>query len=364
MLQSFQSDFQRSIKKKQFSSIVPMSMGIIFFIFMIQSTLFAQEDRTIIDMAGRRVVIHGEVKKIIPTFKPVTLCILSLGLQDRLVGIDTHSKRDKLTRTVFPGVTNLTGVGTKSTGINLETVLSLAPDLVILYAQKDGLYLAERLETMGVSAIIILPESMENIRRSLDIISRAVGLPRQLSGAVNAMDKVLDMVASRTESIPLQDRKKAYFASSRSFFNTAAGNMLQDNILSRAGMINVSHDLTGYFQNISPEQFLNWNPDIVFLSRNLHDEGLAPLYNPALQRVSAIRHKSIHRFPGSLAPWDFPSPLSALATLWAAMQAYPERFKDIDLTAYANAFHQQLFNKTMVDMGGILDDGLPEEISH
>ncbi len=341
-----------------------MAMGIIFFIFITQSILFAQEDRTIIDMAGRRVIIHGEVKKIIPTFKPVTLCILSLGLQDRLVGIDTHSKKDKLTRTVFPGVTKLTGVGTKSTGINLETVLSLAPDLVILYAQKDGLYLAERLESMGISAIIILPESMDNIRKSLEIIARAVGLPQQSSGAINAMDEVLSLVTSRTKSIPLRDRKKAYFASSRSFFNTAAGNMLQDNILNRAGMINVSHKLTGYFQDISPEQFLNWNPDIIFLSRNLYTEGLAPLHNPALQRVSAINHKRIHRFPGSLAPWDFPSPLSALATLWAAMQAYPERFNDIDLTAYANTFHQHLFNQTMVDMGGVLDDGLPGEISH
>jgi iron complex transport system substrate-binding protein len=217
---------------------------------------------------------------------------------------------------------------------------------------------------MGISSIIILPESMDNIRRSLEIIAQAVGLARRSSGAINAMDKVLSLVASRTESIPLQDRKKAYFGSSRNFFNTAAGNMLQDNILSRAGMINVSHDLSGYFQDISPEQFLSWNPDIVFISRNLNGEGLAPLHHPALQRVSAINHKQVHRFPGSLAPWDFPSPLSALATLWASMQAYPERFNDIDLTAYANAFHHQVFNKTMVEMGGILDDGLPEEISH
>jgi len=363
MVQFFQNTFQRTIQN-QFSAIFPMAMGMFFFLLMTQSTALSREDRTITDMAGRRVVIHGDVHKIIPTFKPVTLCILSLGLQSRLVGIDTHSKKDKLTRTVFPGVTKLTSVGTKSTGINLETILSLSPDLVILYAQKDGLYLAERLESMGIAAIIIMPESMDNIRRSLEMISRAVGLPQQYSSAINAMDNVLALVDSRIETIPLQDRKKAYFASSRNFFNTAAGNMLQDNILIRAGMVNVSHDLTGYFQDISPEQLLNWNPDIVFLSRNLHGEGLALLHNPAIQRVSAICNKQIYRFPGSLAPWDFPSPLSALATLWAACQAYPERFKDIDITAYSNAFHQQLFNKTMVDMGGTLDNSLPEGISH
>ncbi len=54
-------------------------------------------------MVGRKVTLHGEVNRIIPTFKPVTLCILSLGLQDRLVGIDTHSKKANLPGPYSPG---------------------------------------------------------------------------------------------------------------------------------------------------------------------------------------------------------------------------------------------------------------------
>ncbi len=317
---------------------------------------WSQKTRIITDMAGRKVTLHGEARRIIPTFKPVTLCILSLGLQDRLVGIDTHSKKDKLTRAVFPGVSQLTGVGTKSTGINLETMLSLKPDLVVLYAQKDGMSLAARLETMGIPAIIILPESMDNIKRSLDIISQAVGIPQGSSRAISTMDKVLELVQSRVRTIPQEKRKRAYFASSRSFFNTAAGNMLQDNILSRAGMINVSHGLKGYFQDISPEQFLAWNPDIIFISRNLNAQGRKSMKNLALQKVTALAQQEIHRFPSNLAPWDFPSPLSVLGTLWAACRAYPEYFQDIDFTAYANNFHHILFHKTLMEMGGSLDD--------
>ncbi len=333
----------------------------LLFIFLTGTTALSHEERMITDMVGRKVLLHGDVKRIVPTFKPVTLCILSLGLQDRLVGIDTHSKNDRLTRAVFPEVMQLTGVGTKSTGINLETVLSLTPDLVILYALKDGISLAKRLETMGVPAIIILPESMDNIKQSLEIISRAVGLPRQSARIINAMDKVLKLVEERTA--PLQERKSAYFASSRSFFNTAAQNMLQDNILSRAGLINVSHDLNGDFQDISPEQFLAWNPDIVFISRNLGKEGIKAIHNPALKKVAALSHHRIYRFPSNLAPWDFPSPLSALATLWVAQRAYPEQFNDIDINAYANDFHKLLFNKTLKEMGGTLDDTLPDAMN-
>ncbi|SMD13196.1 iron complex transport system substrate-binding protein [Desulfocicer vacuolatum DSM 3385] len=342
-----------------------MVMVILFFIIFNSAMARARESRIITDMAGRKVILrNNEARRIIPTFKPVTLCILALGLQERLVGIDTHSKKDKLTRAVFPGVTQLTGVGTKSTGINLETMLSLKPDLVILYAQKDGMSLATRLETMGIPAVIILPESMNNIKRSLDIISRAAGTPQNASSVINAMDKTLNLVHSRVATIPKQNKKRAYFASSRSFFNTAAGNMLQDNMLSRAGMINVSHALKGYFQDISPEQFLAWNPDIIFMSRNLNTQGFKPIKNPALKKVTALAHQAIHRFPSNLAPWDFPSPLSVLGTLWAACRAYPEYFQDIDFTAYANDFHRVLFQKDLVEMGGRLDDQLPKEIQH
>ena len=56
------------------------------------------EGRTFEDMAGRTVTLTGQVNRIVTTFKPTTLCLFSLGLQDKLVGIDTSSKRDQIGR--------------------------------------------------------------------------------------------------------------------------------------------------------------------------------------------------------------------------------------------------------------------------
>ena len=307
-------------------------------------------------MAGREVALQGDARRIIPTFKPVTLCLLAMGLQDRLVGIDTHSKHDALTRAVFPEVDALIGVGTKSTGINLETLVSLKPDLVILYAQKDGLSLAKRLEKMKIPSMVILPETLDSIQRSMMLIAKAAGAPERAEKSIAAMDRVMALVADRTQGIPEAEKKRAYFASKMNFFSTAAGNMLQDTMFSKAGMINVSHGLTGYFQNISPEQFMEWNPDIVFLSKGLKSRLGETLSNPVLQQVGAISGNHLHRFPSNLAPWDFPSPLSALATLWVACRAYPDRFIDIDLMAEIDRFHAELFGRTFTKMGGRLND--------
>ncbi|MDA3898101.1 MAG: ABC transporter substrate-binding protein [Desulfobacteraceae bacterium] len=356
-----------------FKKIIPMTIStmrmtglliVLALIFLTSGNTMAENRRTITDMTGRQVTISGEVNRIIPTFKPVTLCILSLGLQNKIVGIDSHSKRDQLTRAVFPEVEKLKGVGSKSTGLNFETIVSLKPDLVVLYAQKDGRVLADRLAVMGIPAVIILPESFDSVKKSLEIIARAAGNLEKAKQIEAVMDTMLDQVAARIKTIPMAERKTGYFASPRGLFSTATGNMLQDEIMGRAGIINVAHDLNGYFQDISPEQFIAWNPDIVILSRNLGRQTLKRLNNPALSQVRAIRTKAIYRFPCNLAPWDFPSPLSVLGTLWVAKTIYPGLFADTDMNEQSNRFHQALFGKSFQEMGGTFNDIVYEEPSH
>jgi len=225
--------------------------------------------RIIMDMAGRRVVIKDPVNTIVTTFKPSSLCVLSLGLAHKLVGIDNSSKQDRMQQAVFPGVVNIAGVGSKTMGINFETVVSLKPDLVILYSQKDGLALADRLDTMKIPSIVIMPETFDSIKTSLRMIALAAGEEHNSLLVVNQMDRVLDIVAQRLIGLPDEAKKSGYFASGRGIFSTTTGNMLQDEIFRKAGVKNVSSHLSGYFQDISPEQLVKWNPDIMVLSQHM-----------------------------------------------------------------------------------------------
>ena len=132
--------------------------------------------------------------------------------------------------------------------------------------------------------------------------------------------------------------------------------MIQHEIFTIAGIDNVSGKLTGYFQDISPEQLFNWNPDIIVLSRHMKKSEANRLSNKGLARVAAISNKQVYRCPSSLAPWDFPSPLSVLASLWLAKKVYPAHFSDINLADKVNEFHRALFGQTMDQMGGRLDE--------
>ncbi len=194
--------------KPKSSTLVRSMFAIIVFSLILPVVVRSETRKTVTDMIGRQVAIPEKVDKIVTTFKPVTLCVLSLGFQDRIIGIDTHSKRDKLTLAVFPKVATLTGVGSKSAGLNFETIVSLKPDLVILYAQKDGKYLADRLEVMGIASLVILPESFGSIKKSLDIIALAMGQPEKAKKAQEAMDIILEKVEEKIRNVSPEKEKR------------------------------------------------------------------------------------------------------------------------------------------------------------
>ncbi len=342
------------MKKNILSSTIVLILILSFFPDVVNAG--SRDGRVVTDMAGRTMVINREVKRIITTFKPSTLFILCLGLQHKLVGIDTSSKRDKLTLAVFPDVIKVTGVGSKTMGINFETLVSLKPDLVILYPQKNGLALAKRLETINIPSIVIIPETFATIKESLRLIALAAGRRTEILNIEQQMDAVLSLTAGRLSGLKEEDRKRGYFASTRGIFSTTTGNMLQDEVFRRAGIINVSHDLAGYFQDISPEQLIKWNPDVIVLSQHMKKQERDRLENKALLKIEAVSGKKVFQCPSNLAPWDFPSPMSVLASLWLAEKVYPERFSDIDIKKKINDFHYKLFGKTLTQMGGIIDN--------
>jgi iron complex transport system substrate-binding protein len=311
-------------------------------------------DRTLTDMVGRSVRVPIEAQRIVTTFKPASLCVTALGLQGRLVGIDTSSRRDPLFLGVAPALADLPAVGQKSTGLNFEAILAVKPDLVILFAQKDGIAIADRLVDHGVAAILILPEKMESMYATLRIIAEAAGAPEKAEQPIAACRHVLELVAQRVASIAPDRRKVVYFAAPQGLFFTASGDLLQDEMVSMAGGTNAGHALTGYFREISPEQFIAWNPDLVLVSGHGAQRGLKKLEEPQFARVAAVAANRIYQFPSNIAPWDFPSPLSTLGVLWLARTCYPEQFTDVDLAAEIDRFHLSLFGKSFAELGGRL----------
>ena len=311
--------------------------------------------RKVTDMVGRTVIVPAKARRLVTTFKPAALCVAALGLQGSLVGIDTDSKHDRLQLALAPALAELPAVGQKTTGLNFEAILAVHPDLVILFAQKDGIVIADRLADHGVAAVVILPEKMESLYATLRLIADAAGVPQKAEQAIAACRQVVNLAGQRVGAIAADRRQRVYFAAPQGIFSTATGDLLQDEMISMAGGVNVGHGLSGYFREISPEQFIAWNPDLVVISGHGVRRGRQQLQQPQFAGVAAVASGRVFTFPSNIAPWDFPSPLSALGVLWLSQKCYPEQFADVDLDAEIERFHRDLFGKGFAEIGGRLE---------
>jgi iron complex transport system substrate-binding protein len=135
-----------------------------------------------------------------------------------------------------------------------------------------------------------------------------VGEPELADAPIAATDRMLALAKERVGDIKPGQRKSVYFASSLGFFSTASGTMLMNDIVEAAGGNMVSHELKGYFKNISPETFIKWNPQLITVNSRSANLAKEVLVRPEFQKVSAVATGQVYVFPSNLAPWDFPPP--------------------------------------------------------
>lgn len=312
--------------------------------FFLHASFFAAsaQARTITDMVGRSVDVPDKVERIVSAYAPATLFILCAGLGDRMVGADSHADKQSLFNAVMQG-RSFGKVGNRTSGLNLEAIVALKPDLVILYSQKDGRTIADKLEKLGIASLIIKPESIDDMKHILTLLAEATGTRAKVDKVVAAMDDMLRTARERTKDIAPEQRASVYYSAPQGPMTTVSGEMLQTEMIELAGAFNPSRELEGFFQRISPEQFVKWNPDVLVYSRRLSPKRLDIFEGEQFATVPAVRDNRLYRFPSRMAPWDFPSPMSVPGVLWIAKKTYPERFADVDMGKRTAAFYDTIF---------------------
>lgn len=344
-----------AINSKKFKSklILISTLTLLLFFITIFSLTAQAEKRTVVDMVGRRVELPAEVKRLVTTYTPATQFVMALGADNRLVSGSSGMKNQKLFKLVNPELKNLKSVGSKNKGLNLETIMELEPDLVIVFPHNDGVKSADRLKELGIPALVINPESFEQIRKTNLLLGRALNLEKQAAVIDEQYQKILNLV-KRTAEIPESRRKKVYFANSE-FLDTVGENILQTDLIELAGGINPAKDAKKGFIRASAEEVIKWNPDLVMISQFFR-KNLAELKNsPKYQAIKAFKNNEIYRIPSNLEPWDYPSPSSSLLTLWLAFKLYPAEFSELDFKKIADDFYLSLYGQTYTELNGELN---------
>ncbi|EDQ00271.1 iron (III) ABC transporter, periplasmic-binding protein [Shewanella benthica KT99] len=279
-----------------------------------------------VDQRGLEVVLSKPAGRIVTTFTPASLFTLSLGLADQLVGIGGSTKYS-------PFINQLLGhreplvIGSRSAGINLETIVALKPDLVLFFGKKDGYRLAERLSSLGIASLVIQPETFADAQVVLELIAKATGTQDKAAKIAAENQRLANIINSGLAGLPKTQRLRAYYANSSDLYRTASEQMFQHQLMLIAGVDNVAKGVPGFYPKVNVEQLLLWQPQLLIRESNDStkvDEQLAKSLMTSLEKLPQIMIPK-----GSF--WDMPSPMAMAGALYIAANAYPERFKHINL---------------------------------
>jgi len=288
--------------------------------------------REIVDAAGRRVRIPGNVTRVYAAGPPASILLFALA-PDTLAGWTSAFRPNERPFVPeryadLPTLGRLTGRGNTA---NPETVLAARPDVIFDYGTVNDTYasLADRVQSQTGIPYLLIDGAFDKMGAAFELLGDILG--RRAQGDAFARDAraTVSDVASRVARVAPAGRPRVYYARGPRGLETGRPGSINVEALERAGAVNVVEELgPGGLAQVSIEQVLHWNPDtIVALDPNFVS-GIGE--NPLWRGIDAVRRGRVFAPPGVPFGWiDFPPSVNRLLGLrWLGSALYPAQFSE------------------------------------
>jgi iron complex transport system substrate-binding protein len=238
---------------------------------------------TLTDDRGARISLATPPQRIVSLLPSLTETVCALGACERLVAVDTHSNWP-------PAVRALPHVGGMD-DTQLESILALRPDLVLAATSTRAV---ARLESLGLKVLTLEPRTLEDFRRVVGQLDRALGT----SGGSTLLQGVdAGLAATATALTPAQRGTRVYFEVSSAPYAASEASFIGQ-LLGRVGAANVVPGALGPFPKLNPEFIVRADPQVVMVSDQTSGELSA---RPGWSGLRALREGRVCRFTSAQA---------------------------------------------------------------
>ena len=274
----------------------------------------------VVDGLGRSVTLEGPAQRVISIAPSNTEILYAIGAGDQLVGRDDYS--DYPTEAL-----DLPSIGDTFAGVNSESIIALQPDLV-LAAQITPPEYVTQLQGLGITVFWLAnPLSIEELYENLRIVAELTGnenhaedLITNLQARVAAVDEVLAS-ATGTPSVFYE-----LDASDPAAPWTAGGGTFIDQLIERAGGVNIGSALDGAYAQFSIEELIIQNPDAILLGDAAYGITVESVGARAgWAGLAAVLNGAVYPFDDNLVSRPGPRLVDALEQL--ALLLHPEIFE-------------------------------------
>lgn len=274
-----------------------------------------KEDNTITieDDIGNTVVIEQPVESIVSLSPSNTEILYALGLGDKVIGVTSFCN--------YPEEAQEKTIVSDSVTVDVETVLSLEPDLVLGYTIGD----AEQLDPFideGIPVLVIASAvGIDDVYEDIDLIGKATGQEEEANDLIQEMKEKQEYLIERANEI--EESKKVYFEISPApDLWTAGKGTFQGEFLDVIGAENVFSDVEGW-SSINDEDVVARAPEVIITSATYEEDAIGDIKNrDSWETIPAVENDEIYLVDDELVSRPGPRIIDGLEEVLYAV--YPE----------------------------------------
>lgn len=296
---------------------------------------------TFTDQAGRTVTLEQPAESIVSCYYITTYAVIALGQKDKIVGLENKADTRALYALAAPELPELTQVGTLKE-LNVEAVASLDPDLVIM--PKKLMDNAQTLEDLGITVMVVDPETQEGLETMLSLIGQACGAEEQAEALIQYTHEKLETAAALTQEL---EKPNVCMLGNGSYLTVAPAAMYQNDLIEQAGGVNAAAGIEeDYWAEVSYETLLSLAPDVLVIPSGADYTAADVLGDAQLADLPAVKNGAVYTMPQGLDEWDSPTPSGVLGVLWLTSVLHPDAYSFEEFTADAQEFYQTFYGFT------------------
>ena len=258
-----------------------------------------------VDGLGRTVTLSAPASKVVSLSPSNTEILFAVGAGDKVVG------RDELSD--FPEEAKaIASVGGSMGDFSTESIVALEPDL-ILASELNPPELVQSLESLGLTVYSLPnPKSFEDLYKNIEMVAMLTGEdPTKLTDSLMARVSAVD-----EKIMPLSSRIPVFYELDGTDplkpWTTGPGTFI-DLLITRAGGYNVGSTLQGEWVQISSEELVSADPQVILLGDALYGvtvESVAA--RTGWDGITAVKNNAIYPFNPDTATRPGPRLVDAL----------------------------------------------------
>lgn len=318
--------------------------------------------RQVTDQLGRQVTLPDTVDRVVVLQHQTLNLLVELDATKEVVGVLSSWKKQLGAGYVrlAPELDALPMPG-DLTQVNIESLLKLNPQVVFVanYAPAE---MITQIEQAGIPVVAISlrqdqagqqdkinPEMddedlayNEGLKQGITLIGEVVNRQPQARSLIDYTFAQRQQVSDRLNDIPASERVRVYMANPD--LTTYGSGKYTGLMMSHAGAMNVAAATVKGFKQVSIENVLSWDPQVIFVQDRYPDVVKQIVGDPAWQAIDAVKNQRVYLMPEYAKAWGYPMPEAlAVGELWMAKKLYPQRFNDVDVDKAAEEFYQRFY---------------------